>query len=57
MENKRSLVALDLLLAELELEKEKTNKQQFTLALFENDNCMKLDKACLNALNIFPKTM
>ena len=50
-------MALDLLLVELEVEKEKTNKQQFTLSLFENQNFMKLDKACLNALNIFPKNM
>jgi DNA mismatch repair protein MSH2 len=32
-----------------------TNKNQFELCLFENNSFMKLDKACIIALSIFPK--
>lgn len=57
MRDKKSMDALEKLLKNLSLEKDLTNKQQFTLQSFKFDSFMKLDQPAINALLIFPKDM
>lgn len=57
MEDKKALLALERLLKVLELEKDPTNKNQFTIEVMKLHKFMKLDQPVINALLIFPKDM